>query len=158
MTLAVGRAAEALAAAAPELARVWRAARAAERRDAFPGLLDAIVEPFFGLAAEGLGDGREPALVWPALAGAVRVQARDAARTREEIDAEWTLAEEVLHAACRALDAGDDTRAWISQAIDAARVGARRLPDRAGAPGILMVRVYSDLAATRRGARASSPP
>jgi hypothetical protein len=158
VTVDVGRAAEALAAAAPELARVWRATRAAERPGAFPGLLDAIVEPFFALAAEGLGGGREPALVWPALGGAVRFYARDAARTREEIDAEWTLAEEVLHGACRALGAGDDARAWITQAIEAARAGTRRLPDRAGAPGILMVRVYSDLGATRRGARASSPP
>jgi hypothetical protein len=150
VSLDARRAGEALAAAAADLARVWRAARAAERTEAFPGLLDGLVEPFLALAAEALAAGRHPALLWPAAAGTVRSIAGDPRRTREELEAEWDVLEQVLGAACRALDADEEAREWIARALALARAGARRLPDREGAPGILTVRVYSDPAATRR--------
>jgi hypothetical protein len=150
------RTGDALAAAAADLARAWRSARAAERPRVFPGLLDGVVEPCLAAAAEALAAGKHPALAWPAAAGCVRADARDALRTREELDAEWDLLEQVLGSACKALGADDDARGWIARALALARAGARRLPDREGAPRILTVRVFSGLAATRR-ARASSP-
>jgi hypothetical protein len=157
MSLDARRAAEALMAAGPDLVRVWRSARAAERPGIFPGFLDALVEPFLAVAAEALADGRHPALLWSGLAGVVRVDARDPARTRSELDVEWALLEHVLHAACQALDADADVRDWIARAVAIARGGARRLPEREGAPGILTVRVFSGIAPTRR-VRAPSPP
>jgi hypothetical protein len=156
MSLDARRTGDALAAASADLARVWRSARAAERPLVFPGLLDGLVEPFLAAAAEALAEGKHAALVWPAASGCVRSDARDAGRTREELDAEWDLLEQVLGSACKALGAGDDARGWIARVLALARAGARRLPDRVGAPGILTVRVFSGLAATRR-ARASSP-
>jgi hypothetical protein len=156
VSLDARRTGDALASAASELARVWRAARASERTEAFPGLLDGLVEPFLALAAEALAAGRHPALLWPAAEGTVRAIAGDARRTREEVEAEWGLLDEVLRAACRSLDADEEAREWLGRALALARAGARRLPDREGAPGILTVRVFSDPAATRR-ARGPSP-
>jgi hypothetical protein len=156
MSLDPRRTGDALASACPDLARVWRAVRAAERPGVFPGLLDGLVEPFLALAAEALAARRHPALVWPAVSGVVRADARDPARTLAELEAEWDLLEQVLGSACKALDADGEAREWISRALALARAGARRLPDGEGAPGILTVRVFSGLAATRR-VRASSP-
>jgi hypothetical protein len=156
VSLDVRRTGEALAAAGLDLARVWRSARASERPDVFPGLLDGLIEPFLARAAEALAEGRHPALLWPSLAGAVRVQASDPRRSREELDAEWELVERVLHAACQALDADDEAREWVRRAIAICRAGARRLPEREGAPGILCVRTFSELAPRRR-ARGPSP-
>lgn len=156
MTLDARRTGDALALAAPDLGRVWRSGRAAARPGVSPGLLDGLVEPFFALAGEALAAGRHPALLWPAAAGVVRVFAGDPRRTRAELDAEWDLAEQVLHAASRTLDAGDDAREWISRAIAIARGGSRALPERSGAPAILTVRLFCRTGATRRG-RGPSP-
>ncbi|HEX9402618.1 MAG TPA: hypothetical protein VF912_21155 [Anaeromyxobacter sp.] len=156
MKLDARRAGEALSNAAPDLVRVWRSGRAAARPNAFPGLLDGVVESFLARAGEALAEGRDPALVWPAVEGVVRVDARDARRTREELEAEWDLLEEVLQAACRALDAWDAVREWLARAVVMARSGARELAAGGGPPGVLSVKVYSDPAATRRG-RAPAP-
>jgi hypothetical protein len=153
MTLDARRAGDALSASAADLARAWRASRLAARPERFPGVLDGVVEAFFALAGETLADGRDPALVWPALAGVVRIDARDPRRTRADLDAEWDLAEEVLHAACSALGAGDAAREWISRAIVLARTGARSLA-RGGPRAILVVRLHG-ATGTRRRARAS---
>jgi len=155
MTLDAHRAGDALSASAGELARLWRSARAGARPDLFPGYLDGLIEPFFILVGEGLAAGRDPALLWPAAVGVVRVDGRDPRRTRSELDAEWDLAEQVLDAACQSLGAGDAAREWISRAIVIARTGSRMLPDGGGPRGILAVRMLSG-GATRR-ARASSP-
>jgi hypothetical protein len=136
------RSGDALAASALDLARVWRAARVAARPGGFAGLLDGVIEQFFALAGEALAEGRDPADVWPATVGVVRVDARDARRTREELDAEWDIAEQVLEAACRALAAGDPVMEWISRAIAIARGGRRTLPAGQGPRGILVVRVF----------------
>jgi len=152
VTLEVHRAGDALAASADELARMWRSARAAARPDQLPGSLDGLIESFFVLVGEGLATGRDPVLLWPAAVGVVRVDGRDARRTRSELDAEWDLAEQVLQAACQTLDAGDAAREWISRAVVIARTGSRMLPEGGGPRGILTVRMLSG--ATRR-ARAS---
>ncbi len=156
MTLDARRAGDALALSAADLARVWRSARAPTRPGVFPGYLDGVIEPFFALAGEGLAEGRDPALIWPAVTGVVRVDGRDARRTRAELEAEWDLVEEVLEAACRALDAGDAAREWISRAVVIARTDSRTLGAGGGPPGILTVRVLSGGGATRR-ARAPAP-
>jgi hypothetical protein len=156
VTLDPRRSANALAASAPELARAWRGARGAARPSCFPGLLDGLVEPLVALAAEALGDGRDPATPWAGAVGIVRVDAHDRRRTLAELDAEWDVMEQVLRAACDALGAGEDVRGWISRALVIARAGSWTLLAGGGPRGILAVKVFSDLGATRR-ARAAGP-
>ncbi len=155
VTLDPRRAGDALVTSAIDLARVWRAGRAGARPHAFPGLLDGVVESFLAVAGTALAEGRDPALVWSATTGVVRLP-RDARRTREELDAEWDLVEEVLAAALRALDAGDGPVEWMKRAVVIARGGVRTLGSAAGPPGVLAVRLHSDPAATRR-ARGAGP-
>ncbi len=150
MTLDLRRSGDALSAAAGELARVWRTARAAARPGCFPGLLDGIIEPFFAVTAEALAEERDPALVWMSLTGVVRVDARDRGRTLDELDAEWDAAEGVFRAACSALDAGDAVTGWISRAVVIARADSRTLLVGRGPRGILVVKVFSALDATLR--------
>jgi hypothetical protein len=149
VTLDARRVGDALAASAADLARVWRAGRAAARPNAFPGLLDAVVESFLAAAGEGFAEGRDPALIWPATAGVVRLPI-DTRRAVEELDAEWDLVEEVLAAALKALDAGDAALEWSRRATVIARAGARTLGSAGGPAAILAVRLLSDPAATRR--------
>lgn len=149
MTLETRRAGDALSASAVDLARVWRAGRAAARPGAFPGLLDGAIESFLARAGELLADGRDPALVWPATEGLVRLP-RDARCAREELDAEWDLVEEVLGAALRALDADEAAVEWVKRAVVIARAGSRTLGRAGGPPGVLGVALLSDPAATRR--------
>lgn len=146
---AARRAGDALAHSAPDLARVWRAGRAAARPEAFPGLLDGVVESFLQIAGELLAEDREPALVWPATVGVVRLP-RDAELSRAELDAEWDLVEEVLAAALQALRADGLAMDWVRRAVFIARTGSRNLGRPGGPPGVLAVSLYSDAAATRR--------
>jgi hypothetical protein len=148
VTLEARRAGDALAASAVDLARVWRAGRAAVRPNAFPGLLDGVIESFLQRAGELLGEGRDPALVWPASTGVVRIP-RDAALAREELEAEWDLVEEVLAAALQALRAGEGAVEWVKRAVLMARAGTRTLVRRSAPPGVLALSLLSD-AATRR--------
>lgn len=156
VTLDGRRAGPALARAAPDLARVWRAGRASARPDVFPGFLDGLVESFLAVVGEALADGRDPAHVWPETTGVVRIDARDPRRTREELDAEWDLLEEVLAASLRALGAADAVLEWIARAVVIARSGARTLERGGGPRGILTARLFSGAAATRR-ARGPAP-
>jgi hypothetical protein len=142
------RAGEALAHAAPDLARVWRTGRAASRPAVFPGLLDAIVEPFLTQVGEGLAAGRDPVLVWPAVEGLIRLDGRDGRRTTAELDAEWDLIQEVLEAACRALATDESLLEWVSRAVVIARAGCRNLPQSAR-PGVVTVQMLSPMTATR---------
>ena len=148
MTLDRRRAGDALAASSEDLARVWRAGRASARPAAFPGLLDGVVDSYLLQAGDALANGRDPALVWPATEGMVRLAVRDPLRTTQELDAEWDLVEEVLVAALRALDADEDAVEWARRAVVLARAGARTLR-RGGPPGVLPVILHSDPAATR---------
>ena len=149
MSLDARRAGDALAASAADLARVWRAGRAAARPGAFPGLLDGLVEPFLSTMGEALAAGRDPALVWTDTVGVVRLP-RDARRGGEELEAEWDLVEEVLETSLRALDAEPAAVEWIERALVLARAGTRALARGGGTPGVLVVRLLSDPAATRR--------
>jgi hypothetical protein len=150
VTLDPRRTGDAIAAAAADLARVWRAARAAARPGFFPGLLDGLVEPFLAAAGEALADGRHAALVWPSVAGVVRLQAGDLGATAAELEAEWDLAEQVLHDACKALDAGEGAREWVSRAIAIARTGTRTLARGDAPDAVLVVWVHSAPAVRRR--------
>jgi hypothetical protein len=149
VTVGALRAGDAIAASAADLARVWRAGRASARPNAFPGLLDGVVESFLVAAGDGLADRRDPALVWPSTAGVVRIP-HDARRARAELDAEWDLVEEVLAAALRALQAGPPELEWIARAVVFARSGVRALASGGGPAGVLGVKLLSDPAATRR--------
>jgi len=157
VNLDLRRSGDALAASAPDLARAWRGARAPARPGCFPGLLDGLIEPLLALAADGLAAGGDPAAPWAAAVGVVRVDARDRRRTLGELDAEWDVLEQVLRAACDALGAGEDVRGWISRALVISRAGSWTLLAGGGPRGILVVKVFSELGATRR-ARAPARP
>jgi len=133
VTLEARRAGDAIARSAGDLARIWRASRVQLRSVHFPGLLDGLVEDFFARAGEALGAGRDPALVWPATTGLLRLDPRDVARSHAQIDAEWDLAAGVLDSACESLDAGEAAAEWIARAVLVARSGSRTL-ERGGAP------------------------
>ncbi len=155
MTPATRLAGEALARAAPELARLWRGARRHARPDPFPGLLDGIVEDFFARAGEGLAEGRDPALVWPEIVGTVRFDPKAAFRSQDEIELEWDLVDRVLASARSALRA-DDAAEWLSRAVVIARNGSRTVHAHAGPPGVVVVWLLSGLAPTPPGARAGA--
>ena len=155
MTLDRRRSGDAIAGSAEDLARVWRAGRASTRPIAFPGLLDGVVEPFLRAAGEALASDRDPATVWPATSGVVRLDARDRESTLEELEAEWDLVREVLGAALRALGADEGASVWMERALETARAGTRALSG-AGAPGIVAAHLHSDPAAMRR-ARSGEP-
>ena len=142
MTLDPRRVGDALFTSAPDLARVWRAARAAARPSAFPGLLDGIIESYLATAGEALAAGSSPAVVWPATTGVVRIDAKDPAREAEELEGEWDLVSEVFVAALGALDADDEAVAWAERAIVLARAAARSLRSDAP-PGILVAHLHS---------------
>jgi len=148
VTLDPRRAGDAVAASSEDLARVWRAGRASARPAAFPGLLDGVIVSFLMQAGDALANGRDPALVWPATEGVIRLDVRDPELTATEVEAEWDLVEEVLVAALRALEAGEDTVQWAARAVVLARSGTRTIRH-GGPPGVLAVRLHSDPAALR---------
>ena len=148
MTLDARRAGDAIAVSSQDLARVWRAGRASARPAAFPGLLDGVIDSFLLQAGDALANERDPALVWPATDGVVRLDVRDPERTAAELDAEWDLVEEVLHAALRALDAGEDAVQWAARAVVLARAATRALRS-GGRSGVVPVLLHSDPAAMR---------
>jgi hypothetical protein len=154
VTKSARRAGDALVRASGELVRIWRSARAQDRPAVFPGLLDGLLPDFFLRAADGLGAGRDPALVWTECEGIVRLDPRDLDRSREELDAEWDLAEQVLVSACEALEAGDAASEWLARAIVIARTGSRTLDARSGPEGVAVVWWLSGFRGVRRPARA----
>lgn len=153
MTPEARRAGEAIAEAAPELARLWRAARRHASADPFPGLIDGIVEDFLARAGEALAGGRDPALVWPETVGIVRFDPRAAFRSQDVIELEWDLVDRVLASARSALHA-DEAGEWLSRAVVIARNGSRTLHTRGGPGGIVVVWLLSGLAPTPPAARA----
>jgi hypothetical protein len=111
-------------------------------------LLDGVVDSFLLQAGDALASGRDPALVWPATEGVVRLDVRDPELTAAELEAEWDLVEEVLVAALRALDAGEESVEWAARALVIARAGTRTLRH-GGPPGVLAIPLHSDPAAMR---------
>jgi hypothetical protein len=148
VTLDARRAGDALAASSVDLARVWRAGRASARPAAFPGLLDGVIESFLLQAGDALANGRDPALVWTWTEGVVRLDVRDPKLTAAELDAEWDLVEEVLDAALRALEVGEESIEWARRAVVLSRAACRTLRS-GGGRGVLPVLLHSDPAAMR---------
>lgn len=157
MTLSSRRAGEALVRATGELVRAWRSARAQARPAVSPGLVDGVVEDFLVRAGEGLAARRDPALVWPACQGVVRLDPRALDRSRAEHDAEWDLVEQVLASACLALDAEEGVREWLARALVIARAGSRALDGGGGPRGVLLVWSLGGFRPTRP-ARAGGRP
>ncbi|HEY6006082.1 MAG TPA: hypothetical protein VIV57_24595 [Anaeromyxobacter sp.] len=150
MSVDARRAGEAIASSAPDLARLWRNTRAQSSPDVWPGLLDGIADDWFLRVGEALEQGRDPALVWPGLAGIVRFDPRDRDRSLAEIDGEWNAFQAVLGGACDALGCGEDVREWMARALVIARSGSRTLDEGGGPRGIVVVWSLSGLASARR--------
>lgn len=154
MTLDARGTGTALAAAADELVRIWRAARGAARPGVFPGLADGVMDAFALQAAASLAAGEPPLGAWSRTVGLVRLDPRDVAASVREIEAEWDLLGEVLRAACEALDAEPAAFEWLERALAAARAGAPALTDRAARPaGVAIAWAFSGLTAAQRRAR-----
>lgn len=158
MTIEGRRAGDAITSSAGELVRLWRASRTQARPDVFPGLMDGLVDDLFVRLGEALAEGRDPALVWPRLAGLVRVDPHARERSRAELDAEWDVAEGVIGAACDALDAGDEVREWVARALVLARAGARTLDQGGGPRGVVVGWLLSGLAGATRPPRVAARP
>jgi hypothetical protein len=152
MTPDARRAGEALAAAAADLTRIWRAARQEARPDVSPGLSDALVEPFVAELGRALVLGREPDEPWARLEGAVRLDPAAEGAAEDELRAEWRLLGEVIAAACEALEAAPEVVDHAARAVETARHGLDEIRDEAP-PGVLRIVLRSPL---RR--RAAAPP
>lgn len=148
MTSGRAAAGEAISASAAELARLWRAMRLQAPRHTQTGLVDGIVADLLVRIGDGLAAGGDAAAAWGGVAGAVRLDPRDPDRSRAQVDAEWDALESVLDGACQALAAADDVRAWIAQALAAARAGARTLGEHGGPSGVVVVWSLDERAAT----------
>jgi hypothetical protein len=149
---------EAIAASAPELARLWRAMRLQARPGVWPGLLDGIASDLVRRVGEGLAGGTDPCLAWIGVEGLVRLDARARERSREEIDAECDALESVLAGACEALAGGEDVRDWIARALAAVRDGVRALGEGGAPPGVVVAWWLSGLPAPRRRAPDAGRP
>jgi hypothetical protein len=126
-----------------ELVRIWRLARATERPDVFPGLVDGILADFFVRSGELLATGAPPEEAWRGLAGLVRWPTSVAPA---ELDAEWVLVEEVLAATCESVNAAPEVSAWLAQAVAACRAGTPRLTARGEGPrAVVTALVFSSV-------------
>lgn len=139
---------------AEELLRIWRLARAAARREIFPGLLDPVMGAFFARCGQLLAGGGDPDAVWPGLVGVVRWSPQHGAR---ELTGEWAIAMEVLTAACESFQADPKVAEWLTRAVAAAEKGTASIRDRRDGPadpsGIVLVTVHGGLSTQRRGPR-----
>lgn len=153
VTLGAGRAGEALAMAASELARIWRSARAEARPGVFPGLADGLVASFVTVAGEALVRGTAPEDVYPRLEGVVRLDPARIGRAEEELRAEWRLLGEVLAAACDALEAGPDATDRVARAVEHSRRALERVREGPLPAGVLRVYVLSALRTRSAGRR-----
>ncbi len=127
-----------------ELMRIWRLARASERPDVFPGLLDDVVGRFFEHAGDLLVSGAAPESVWSELIGLVRWPPPLAPG---ELTQEWAVLMEVLSAACESVNADPAVSAWLTRAVAACEAGTAALGggrDRAPA-GIVTAVVFSPI-------------
>jgi hypothetical protein len=145
--MAFGRAqsGRAIEQSADELVRIWRLARAAARREVFPGLLDGLMGSLFARAGRLLAEGGAPEDVWPGLVGAVRWPVRLGA---PELTREWAVASQVLTAACRSFGAEPETARWLVRALAEAERGTSALRDARPSPprpeGVVVLLVPGD--------------
>jgi hypothetical protein len=137
VTLDERRSGEALRTVAGDLARVWRASRFAGGAVEFPGLLDGVMEEFIERVGEALLLGTAPESVWPSTRGVVRILPGD--RTSATLSEEWRLVNEVLIAACLALEVADDATEKIRVAIETASRSVAPLLAHGGPAGVLLV-------------------
>jgi hypothetical protein len=139
---------------ADELLRIWRLARAAARREIFPGLLDGVMGAFFARCGRLLAESGTPDDVWSGLVGIVRWSPRHGAR---ELTGEWAIAMEVLTAACESFEADPKVADWLARAVATAEKGTAAVRERRKKParpdGILLLIVYGELGPQRRGPR-----
>ncbi len=121
---------DALRAAADELVRIWRAARAESRPGVAPGLLDGVIRDFLARAADGLEAGAtDPAGPWARTAGLVRIAAGDRRRSAGELEAEWTILRSILDSVSTSLDVEPGARAFLEGAVAAAQADAPALAE-----------------------------
>ncbi len=141
---------------AEELLRIWRLARAAARREIFPGLLDGVMGAFFARCGQLLAGGGEAEQVWPGLVGLVRWSPHHGAI---ELTGEWAIAMEVLTAACESFEADPRVAEWLTRAVAAAEKGTAAVGEGrekpAGRSGVLLLVVHGGLGAQRRGPSAT---
>ena len=107
-----------------ELTRIWRVARASERPDVFPGLLDDVVVRFFDHLGELLVNGGAPDDAWSGLFGLVRWPPPLAPG---ELAQEWAVLMEVLSAACESVNADPAVVVWLTRAVGACEAGTTAL-------------------------------
>jgi hypothetical protein len=107
-----------------ELTRIWRLARASERPDVFPGLLDDVIARFFEEAAQPLANGAAPEDLWRGLSGLVRWPPPLAPG---ELSEEWAILMEVLSAACESVNADPSVFSWLTRAVAACEAGTSAL-------------------------------
>jgi len=134
---------------AETLLRIWRLARAASRRQVFPGLLDGLMGEFLTTSGRILSAGGPPEDVWREVTGLVRWAPENADK---EITHEWAIAMEVLAAACESFDAEVAVAGWLARAVAEAEKGTTTLRDRAReAPqGVVTVLLFGDLRPPKR--------
>lgn len=141
----IRRTGEALAHAARELVRVWRAARQETRPTAFPGLADGVVESLVAAVGEALVVGRAPEEVWSRVEGVVRLDHSEDGQADEELFAEGRLLTEVLASACEALDTGPAVADEVARAAERAAQGLLDLRDGPRPHGVVVVWQLSPL-------------
>jgi hypothetical protein len=128
---------------AEELTRIWRMARASERPEVFPGLLDDLIGRFFDEAADLLARDAAPEDLWLGLRGLVRWPPPLAP---SELTQEWAILMEVISAACESVNADPSVSSWLTRAVAACEVGTSALGGRAKGPaGIVTAIVFSPL-------------
>jgi hypothetical protein len=133
---------------AEELTRIWRLARAAARPDVFPGLVDALVHPFFERAGDLLASGGAPEEVWHGLVGLVRWPP---ALSPGELTHEWAVMVEVVGAGCESVNAAPAATEWLTRAVNIAERGSVAIAGGHGlAPeGIVTTVVFSSVSPRR---------
>ncbi len=150
MSLGAAQTAAAIRAASAELARIWRQARLQARAGVFPGLIEGVVPDFLDRAAAALETGADPATVWAATTGAVRVDPRERRRSAAEIEAEWTIFGAVLDAVCEALSTDAAVRERLAAAVASARAGAADIAEGRGPNGVVVALALSGTGPARR--------
>jgi hypothetical protein len=125
-------------------------ARSTTVPELLPGLCDGPLASFFSLLGPLLARGAAPEEVVPALGGILRIPPGGG---EADVEEEWQVARQVLHAYCQSLGVGKAVESWLDAAVSAAQSAAiRAARGEAGAlPRVVPVRVYAGLALRPRG-------
>ena len=151
MALGAAQSGRVIEQSAEELLRIWRLARASNRREVFPGLLDGVMGAFFARCGRLLAEGDPPEQVWPGLVGVVRWAPR---LGKGELTGEWAVAMEVLTAACESFGTEPAVAEWLARALALAEKGTASLyderPDPPSPDGVVLIEVPGDMHVPRR--------